>query len=153
MTSFDLLKNYVEDPEALIKRTKAKVLALEAEDNQTRRNLTPVFEAMANKTLCEFSALTTANIRTRPTITIGDNAFDLKPALINMMQASQFCGKAHEDASAHLLHFLEICSCQCFVNRTSKLKRLPCYSRKTMVASKIHEDLYWFRLEPYVQSQ
>jgi hypothetical protein len=27
-----------------------------------------------------------------------------------MVQASQFCGKAHEDASAHLQHFLEICS-------------------------------------------
>jgi hypothetical protein len=32
------------------------------------------------------------------------------PTLINMVQASQFCGKAHEDASAHLQHFLEICS-------------------------------------------
>ena len=27
-----------------------------------------------------------------------------------MMQTNQFCGKAHEDASAHLQHFLEICS-------------------------------------------
>jgi hypothetical protein len=27
-----------------------------------------------------------------------------------MVQASQFCGKAHEDASAHLQHFLEICN-------------------------------------------
>jgi len=27
-----------------------------------------------------------------------------------MVQTSQFCGKAHEDASAHLQHFLEICS-------------------------------------------
>ena len=27
-----------------------------------------------------------------------------------MVQASQFCGKAHKDASAHLQHFLEICS-------------------------------------------
>jgi hypothetical protein len=36
--------------------------------------------------------------------------FELKQALINMVQASQFCGKAHEDASAHLQHFLEICS-------------------------------------------
>jgi hypothetical protein len=26
-----------------------------------------------------------------------------------MVQASQFCGKAHEDASAHLQNFLEIC--------------------------------------------
>ena len=40
MTGFDLLINYVEDPEALIRRTRAKlkkVLALESEDNQIRR--------------------------------------------------------------------------------------------------------------------
>ena len=65
---------------------------------------------MANKTLYEFSALTIANIRTRPTVNVGENGFELKPALINMVQASQFCGKAYEDASAHLQHFLEICS-------------------------------------------
>jgi hypothetical protein len=41
---------------------------------------------------------------------VGDNGFELKPALINMVQASQFCGKANEDASAHHQHFLEICS-------------------------------------------
>ena len=51
-----------------------------------------------------------ANIRTRLTVNVGDNGFKLKPALINMVQASQFCGKAHEDASAYLQHFLEICS-------------------------------------------
>jgi hypothetical protein len=36
---FDLLTNYVEDPEALIRRTRAKlkkVSALESEDNLTR---------------------------------------------------------------------------------------------------------------------
>jgi hypothetical protein len=65
---------------------------------------------MANKTLHEFSAPTTANIRTRPETNVGDNGFELKSALINMVQASQFCGKAHEDVSAHLQHFLEICS-------------------------------------------
>ena len=65
---------------------------------------------MADKTLHEFFAPTMANIRTRLAINIGDNAFELKLALINMVQASQFCGKAHEDASAHLQHFLEICS-------------------------------------------
>ena len=91
MTGFDLLTNYVEDPEALFRRTKAKlkkVLALELEDNQTRRSLTLVFEAMADKTLREFSASTMANICTRPAINIGDNAFEFKPALINMVQAS-----------------------------------------------------------------
>ena len=105
MTSFDLLTNYVEDTKTLFRRTKAKlrkVSTLESKDNQTRRSLTPVFEAMANKTLHEFSAPTIANIHTRPLINIGDNAFELKPALINMVKASQFCEKAHEDASAHL---------------------------------------------------
>ena len=113
MTGFDLLTNYVDDPEALLKRTMAKlnkVSALELEDNKIRRSLTPEFEAMANKTLCEFSAPTTANIHTGPTVNVGDNGFKLKPTLINMVQANQFCGKAHEDASAHLQHFLEICS-------------------------------------------
>jgi hypothetical protein len=43
---------------------------------------------MADKTLHEFSAPTMANIRTRPMINIGDNSFELKPALINMVQAT-----------------------------------------------------------------
>jgi hypothetical protein len=54
MHSFDLLENFVKNPEALLRRTKAKlkkVSALEQEDNhQIRRSLTPEFEAMANKT-------------------------------------------------------------------------------------------------------
>jgi hypothetical protein len=65
---------------------------------------------MANKTLREFSAPTTENIRTRPQVNVREDGFELKPALITMVQGSQFCGKAHEDASAHLQHFLEICS-------------------------------------------
>ena len=65
MTGFDLPTNYVDDPEALLKRTKAKlkkVLALESKDNHIRQSLTPEFEAMADRTLHEFSAPTTANI-------------------------------------------------------------------------------------------
>ena len=62
MIGFHLPTYNVDDPEALLKRTKAKlkkVLALESEDNQIRQSLTPKFEAMADKTLCELSALTT----------------------------------------------------------------------------------------------
>jgi hypothetical protein len=113
MTSFDFLTKFIDDLEVLLKRTKAKlkrVSALESEDNRIRRSLTPEFEAMANKSLREFSAPTTANICTGPKVNVGDNEFELKPALINMVQASQFSGKAHEDTSAHLHHFLEICS-------------------------------------------
>ena len=91
MTGFDLLMNYIEDPEALIRRTKAKlkkVLALESEDNQIRQSLTPEFEAMANRTLYEFSAPATANICTRQTVNVEDNGFELNLALINMVQAN-----------------------------------------------------------------
>ena len=73
---FDLPTNYVEDLEALIRRTKAKlkkVLALELEDNQIRWSSTLEFEAMANKTLCEFSAPTTTNIRARPIVNVGES--------------------------------------------------------------------------------
>ena len=90
MTSFDLLTNYVDDLEAVLKRTKAKlkkVLALESKDNQIKSS-TPKFEAMADETLREFSAPTIANIRTRPTVNVGDNGFELKLAIINMVQAS-----------------------------------------------------------------
>jgi hypothetical protein len=113
MTSFDLSTNYLDDPEVLLGKAKAslkKVLTLESEDNRIRRNLTLEFEAMANKTLREFFAPTTANIRTGPQTDVGENGFELKPSLINMVQASQFYGKAHEDVSAHLQHFLEICN-------------------------------------------
>ena len=65
---------------------------------------------MVDKTLRKLFAPSAANIRIGPTINMGDNAFELRPALINMVQAIQLCGKEHEDASAHLQHFLEICS-------------------------------------------
>jgi hypothetical protein len=113
MKGFDLLENYLDDPKVLLRNTRAKlkkVLAVVLEDNHIRRSLTLEFEAMANKSLREFSASTTLNIHTGPEVNVGDNGFELKPTLITMVQANQFCGKAHEDASAYLQHFLEICN-------------------------------------------
>jgi hypothetical protein len=54
---------------------------------------------MANNSLREYSALTPDNIRTGPIVAVGDAAFELKPALINMVQASQICGKSYENAN------------------------------------------------------
>jgi hypothetical protein len=65
---------------------------------------------MANSTIREFAAPSAANVAIGPDIINADTHFELKPALITMVQASPFCGKAHEDANAHLQHFLEICS-------------------------------------------
>jgi hypothetical protein len=64
----------------------------------------------AQRCINDFSAASSANVRTRPEMNIGDGSFEHKPALINMVQQSPFCGKALEDANAHFQHFLEICS-------------------------------------------
>jgi hypothetical protein len=90
MTGFDLLTSYLDDPKVLLRKAKAslkKVLTLESKDNRIR-SLTLEFEAMANKTLHEFSTPTTTNIHTIPPINVRENGFELKPALINMVQAS-----------------------------------------------------------------
>ena len=65
---------------------------------------------MANRTIHEFSAPSIANVATGPNVINVNTHFELKPTLITMVQASPFYGKAHEDANAHLQHFLEICS-------------------------------------------
>jgi len=102
-----LLGNFVDNPEALFRKTRAKLkkrsstLQHEASSNQEdhrsfTRNLSSEFEVMANKSIREFSAPTTDNIRTGLAAEIDCN-FELKPGLINMVQANQFCGKVHED--------------------------------------------------------
>ena len=64
---------------------------------------------MVEKTLREFSVPSTANVATGPSINVGDVNFEFKSSLINMVQASPFCGKPNEDANAHLQNFLELC--------------------------------------------
>jgi hypothetical protein len=64
----------------------------------------------ARKCINDFWAPSSANIRTSLNTNVGDGNFDLKLALINMVQQSPFCGKASEDVNAHLHHFLEICN-------------------------------------------
>jgi len=82
----------------------------EQAEEQFGGNLAPMFEDMAEKTMREFSTPTTANIQTGTVVNTRENGFELKLALITIVQASQFYGKAHEDSSAHLQYFLEICS-------------------------------------------
>jgi len=76
---------------------------------------------MAQKTLQEFSAPSLENIPTDPRFEVEEGApeFELKSSLINLVQPTQFSGKAHEDASAHLQNFLEIGS-TIRINRVDK---------------------------------
>jgi hypothetical protein len=100
MKKFDLLDNYLDNPEALFQKTRAKLRKTQpssslsqleslsdSEDRTFVQNLTLAFEAMANKSLREFLAPTTDNICTGPATDI-DKYFEFKPALINMVQAS-----------------------------------------------------------------
>jgi hypothetical protein len=94
-----LLENFVSDPEKILRKARSKLRSLDSQPttsalgDSTTRSLTPTFEVMANKSLHEYSAATPDNIRTDLTVAVGDATFELKPALINMVQASQFCGK------------------------------------------------------------
>jgi hypothetical protein len=63
---------------------------------------------VAWKCFNDFSAPSSSNIRTGSEMNVGDGNFEIKPALINVVQQSTFCWKALEDANAHLQHFLEI---------------------------------------------
>jgi len=85
--------NFVDNPEALFRKTRAKfkkrssTLQHEASSNQQdhrsfTQNLSSEFEVMANKSIHEFSAPTTDNICTGPAAEIDGN-FELKPRLIN----------------------------------------------------------------------
>jgi hypothetical protein len=88
---FDFPENYTDNLEAILKKNKAKLKKVSVENSevsQAKRNLAPEFEAMANKTLHEFSTSTTENIHTGPQVNIGEDGFELKPMLIAMVQAS-----------------------------------------------------------------
>jgi len=120
MNTRHLPRNFADNLEALFRKTRAKLkkrsstpqykTSSNQEDHRSfTRNLCSEFEVMANKSIRELSAPNMDNIRTGPGAEIDGN-FELKPGLINMVQSNQFCGKTHEDASAHLQRFLEICS-------------------------------------------
>jgi hypothetical protein len=112
----NLLENIISDQEKILRKERSKPRSPDSQPttfalgDSIARSLTPTFELMANKFLREYFALTLDNIRSGPTVAIGGVAFELKPALINMVRASHFCGKAYEDANKHLQIFFEICS-------------------------------------------
>ena len=111
MIGFSLSENYIENPEKLVRRSRPRVVpppsTLPVQKPSSEEPT--VREAMAEKTLREFSVLSTANVATGPSVNVGNVNFELKSSLINMVQASPFCGKLNEDANAHLQNFLELC--------------------------------------------
>jgi hypothetical protein len=119
MTGFDLLATYHSDPESLIRKSRSRLSSPRSSESPVReivdkfQGSPPPHEPTlmaAQRCINNFSALSSANVRIGPETNIRDGSFELKPALINMVQQSPFCGEASEDANAHLQHILEICN-------------------------------------------
>jgi hypothetical protein len=119
MTGFYLPANYHSDPESLIRKSRSRFSSPGSSGSHVR-DIVDRFQGspppqeptqMAGQNcINEFSAPSSSNVRIGQETNVGDGSFKLKPALIDMVQQSSFCGKASEDANAHLQHFLKICS-------------------------------------------
>ena len=112
MTDFDLPHNFHSDLESLLRRARARLVS----PQRSLLAVNPVItsssapRAMAQKTLCDYSAPSANQVPTGPEVNTGGENLEIKTGLITMVQASSFCGKANEDDSVHLQQFLELCS-------------------------------------------
>jgi hypothetical protein len=119
MTKFDLPDNYHSDPESLIRKSRPRLSSPRSSGSHIREIVDKIQGSpppdepalmVAQRCINDFSAPSSANVRTGPETNIGDDSFKVKSALINLVQQSPFYGKASDDANAHLQHFLVICS-------------------------------------------
>jgi len=87
MTGFSLPKNYIANPEKLVRWARPRVVpSLTILSAQEPSSEAPhILEAMAEKTLREFSVPSTANVATGPNVNVGDVNFEFKFSLINMV--------------------------------------------------------------------
>ena len=111
MSGFSLPTNFIENPEKLVRRVRPRIvppqLSLSTSEPAFQAPATTT-EPMAEKTLRDFSVPSAINVATGPNADVRNVNFELKSSLINMVQASPFCGKPNEDANAHLQNFLEL---------------------------------------------
>jgi hypothetical protein len=119
MIGFDLSANYHTNLESLIRKSRSRLSSpgssrshIQEIDDKFQGSPPPHEPTLmaARKCINDFSAPSSANVRTESEMNIRDSSFELKLALINMVQQSPLCGKASKDANAHLQHFLETCN-------------------------------------------
>ena len=112
MTGFDLPQNFTPNPESLLRRVRPRVVPPQISLSAAELVIQApsASQAMAQKTLRDYSAPSAHQVPTGPEVNTGGENFEIKTGLITMVQASPFYGKANEDASAHLQQFLELYS-------------------------------------------
>jgi hypothetical protein len=102
MTGFSLPKNFVENPDKLMRRVRPRVIPPQIILSATEPIVQAPSTIMAVNTFHDFSIPSATNVATGPNVEVMDMNFELKSSLINMVQASPFCGKPNQDANAHL---------------------------------------------------
>jgi hypothetical protein len=100
MTVFDQPANYHSDPESLVRKSWSKF----SSPGSHVRDIVDKFQGppppqeptqmSGRKCINDFLIPSSSNVRTGPEMNVEDGSFKLKPALINMVQQSPFCGKA-----------------------------------------------------------
>jgi hypothetical protein len=94
MTGFNLLANYHSNPESLIRKSRSSLSSPGSSGSHVReivdkfQGSPPPHEPTliaAQRCINDFSAPSSANVRTGPEMNIRDGSFELKPALINMV--------------------------------------------------------------------
>jgi hypothetical protein len=97
MTGFDLPSSFNDNLESLVRRVRPCVIIpqkfLSTQETNTVDPIDSTSSApMAERTIHDFSAPSNTNVPTRPPTTVGDENYELKPALINMVKANPFSG-------------------------------------------------------------
>jgi len=143
MAGFNLLEDYQDDPETILRRARGNLTPLRRTSrahprdppldvhpsNPTNRPSSSTSPPTSTKPLREYSTPSNSNLATLPCAGDGKVDFELKPSLINMVRAIAFNGNPSEDANAHLQNYLEICG--------------------TISIKGIRQDVIQFRLFPF----
>ena len=110
MTGYNLLENYIDNLEALLRKNRSHTASSSATP-PTVELATPVPSATTKmaKSLRDYSTPAIANVPIGPAINTGAGNFEQRTGLITMVQSHQFNGLPSEDANTHLQHFLELC--------------------------------------------
>ena len=112
MTGFNLPQNFTPNPESLLRRVRPRVVPpkIFLSAGEPVISAPSTSNSMAQKTLRDYSAPSATQVPTGPEVNTEGENFEIKMGLLTMVQANLFCGKANEDASAHLQQLLELCS-------------------------------------------
>src|SRR6185437_11620364 len=108
MAGFDLSSNFDPNPQRIGRIVRRRVVPTQKKPTWNPRS--SVSAPPMAKTLRQYSVPSSSHIPTGLNNDQGNDGFELKSGLVNMVQASPFCGKALEDANAHLQNFLEVSS-------------------------------------------